>query len=91
MSRMKLRKKIKISRVDKILMMFIIVLLSTFVKIKTFSVKSNKILLNFAKNQSSKIAISIINLSLKEVYDYDLSKIMKVKYDKNGNTVGVVK
>lgn len=89
MSRMKLRKKIKISRVDKILMMFIIVLLSTFVKIKTFSVKSNKILLNFAKNQSSKIAISIINLSLKEVYDYDLSKIMKVKYDKNGNTVGV--
>lgn len=89
MSRMKLRKTIKISRVDKILIVLMIVMISTFVKIKTFSVKSNKILLNFARNQSSKIATTIINLSLKEVYDNDLSKIMKVKYDKNGNTVGV--
>lgn len=89
MNRMKLRKTIKISKTDKILIILIIVLISTFVKIKTFSIKSNEILLNFAKNQSSKIAATIINLSLKEVYDNDLSKIMKVKYDKSGNTVGI--
>ena len=89
MNRMKLRKTIKISKTDKILIILIIVLISTFVKIKTFSVKRNEILLNFAKNQVSKIAATIINLSLKEVYDNDLSKIMKVKYDKSGNTVGI--
>lgn len=89
MRRMKLRKTITISKIDKIIIILIIVILSTFIRIKIFSVKSNPILLNFAKNQSTKIATTIINISLKEIFDNNLTEIMKIRSDKEGNVLGI--
>lgn len=89
MGRMKLKKTIKVSNTDKIIIILIIVILSTFIRIKTFSVKSNPVLLNFAKNQSTKIATAIINLSLKEIFENNESDIMQIKKDNDGNVLGI--
>lgn len=89
MSKMKLKKHIEISKSDKIIIIIAIVFFFTFVRIKTFSVKSNTILLNYAKNQSTKIATTIINTSLKEVIDDEFDDIMKIRNDDNGIILGI--
>lgn len=89
MGRMKLKKTIEISNIDKIIVIFIIVIASTFIRIKTFSIKSNSILLNFAKNQSTKIATTIINISLKKILEDDMTEVMQIKSDKYGNVLRI--
>lgn len=89
MSKMKLKKHIKISKSDKIIIIIVMVFFFTFVRIKTFSVKSNSILLNYAKNQSTKIAASIINTSLKEIIDDEFDDIMKIRNDDDGTISGI--
>lgn len=89
MSKMKLKKHIEISKSDKIIIIIAIVFFFTFIRIKTFSVKSNTILLNYAKNQSTKIATTIINTSLKEVIDDEFDDIMKIRNDDNGTILGI--
>ena len=89
MGRMKLKKTIEISNIDKIIVIFIIVIVSTFIRIKTFSIKSNSILLNFAKNQSTKIATTIINISLKNIFEDDMTEVMQITSDKYGNVLRI--
>ncbi len=89
MTRMKLKKTIKILNSDKIIAIIFIIFITTFLKIKIFTVKSKSILLNFANNQSTKIATSIINISLKETFKSDTNEILNMQYDGNGNFLGI--
>lgn len=67
MNRMKLRKSIYISRIDKIIYVSIIIAIVTYIFINNFDKRSMNILLNYAENETIKVSTIIINKSISKI------------------------
>ena len=76
--------KINITLFDKIIIMIIIILLVTYTMIKIFTIKSEPILLEYAKNQSIQLTSILINKAIYEVtYNNDYESFMKTSINNN--------
>ena len=75
-------KKLNITIVDKIIIIIIFIILITYLMIKLFTIRSEKILLNYANNKSIQISTILTNRALYEIlYNY--------KYDSFMNTITI--
>ena len=67
MNRMRLRKSIYISKIDKIIYVSIIIVIVTYIFINNFDKRSMNILLNYAENETIKVSTIIINKSINKI------------------------
>lgn len=75
---------------DKYILIVIIILTVTFILIKNFSSKSEKVLLNYANKETIKISTVLINETLNKInskYNYD--NIIKIEKDTLGNITSI--
>lgn len=71
-------KKKYISLTDKIIIIVLLVIFVTFILIKTFTIKSKSVLLEYANNQSMLLVSILINKAIYEVtYNNDYDSLMK--------------
>ena len=71
-------KKKYISFTDKIIIIVLLVIFVTFILIKTFTIKSKSVLLEYANNQSMLLVSILINKAIYEVtYNNDYDSLMK--------------
>ena len=82
MSKFKNKKYITI--VDKIIILTIVIFLIAYVMIKMFTIKSETVLLEYAKNQSMQLSSILINKALYEVtYNNNYDTFMKTSFNNN--------
>ena len=89
MYKLKYRKNIILNRSDKVIILSVIVFLLTYIFIKMFTIKSEKILFEYANNKSIQISSFLINKALYEVtYNNKYNSFMKLSKI-NGEVVDV--
>ena len=85
-----MKLKLDIKKSDYILMIIVLILIVCYIFIKTFTYKSEPILLEYAKKKSTNIITSIINDSVnKVIYSNNYDEIIKVEKDNNGNIISL--
>ena len=91
MKRMKLKRKIKYKKINLILMVFVLLIISTIYILKIFSEKALPIFLEYSEVEVKKIASLVINNSVINGVgaDITLEDLFIVKEDKNGNIVSM--
>lgn len=86
MNRFKIRNKYIIKESDIILIIIVAILIITYSFIKIFTIKSEPILLDYAKRKSNNIISILINKSINEVLINDnYENIIILDKDENGN------
>ena len=91
MKRMKLKRKIKYKKINLILMVFVLLIISTIYMLKIFSEKALPIFLEYSEIEVKRIASLVINNSVINGVgaDITLEDLFIVKEDKNGNIVSM--
>ena len=91
MKRMKLKRKNKYKKINLILMVFVLLIISTIYILKIFSEKALPIFLEYSEVEVKKIASLVINNSVINGVgaDITLEDLFIVKEDKNGNIVSM--
>ena len=91
MKRMKLKRKNKYKKINFILMIFILLIISTIYVLKIFSEKALPIFLEYSEIEVKRIASLVINNSVINGVgaDITLEDLFIVKEDKNGNIVSM--
>ncbi len=80
----KFKNKKYISIVDKIIILTIVIFLIAYVMRKMFTIKSETVLLEYAKNQSMQLSSILINKALYEVtYNNNYDTFMKTSFNNN--------
>lgn len=73
-----MKNKITITLSDKIIILFFTIVIITYIMIRTFTIKSKPLLLEYAKNKSSQISAMLINKAIYEVtYSNDYDSFIK--------------
>lgn len=82
MNKNKFKSKFYINTSDKVLILIIAIILLTYIFIKIFTAKSEKLLFNYANNKSIQITSILINKALFEVtYNNDYTSFMNISRD----------
>src|SRR5574344_1956796 len=91
MSRIKYHRKINYNIKDVILMIFVLILVNTFLILKKFTKQSSEILLMYGKNKSKEISSIVINEAIyNTIYDdNNIKDIVNLKTNSLGQIISI--
>lgn len=88
--KIRLKKYKNITGSDIILLIMIIVLIISYIMLKVFTIKSEKILLNYAENKSKELSQLLINNALEEIIiDANVDDIINLEKNQNNEIISL--
>lgn len=88
--KIRLKKYENITGSDIILLIMIIVLIISYIMLKVFTIKSEKILLNYAENKSKELSQLLVNNALEEIIiDANVEDIINLEKNQNNEIISL--
>lgn len=88
--KIRLKKYKNITGSDIILLIMIIVLIISYIMLKVFTIKSEKILLNYAENKSKELSQLLVNNALEEIIiDANVEDIINLEKNQNNEIISL--
>ena len=88
--KIRLKKYKNITGSDFILLIMIIVLIISYIMLKVFTIKSEKILLNYAENKSKELSQLLVNNALEEIIiDANVEDIINLEKNQNNEIISL--
>ena len=88
--KIRLKKNKNITGSDIILLIMIIVLIISYIMLKVFTIKSEKILLNYAENKSKELSQLLVNNALEEIIiDVNVEDIINLEKNQNNEIISL--
>lgn len=88
--KIRLKKYKNITDSDIILLIMIIVLIISYIMLKVFTIKSEKILLNYAENKSKELSQLLVNNALEEIIiDANVDDIINLEKNQNNEIISL--
>lgn len=88
--KIRLKKYKNITGSDIILLIMIIVLIISYIMLKVFTIKSEKILLNYAENKSKELSQLLVNNALEEIIiDANVDDIINLEKNQNNEIISL--
>ena len=88
--KIRLKKYKNITGSDIILLIMIIVLIISYIMLKVFTIKSEKILLNYAENKSKELSQLLVNNALEEIIiDANVEDIINLEKNQNNAIISL--
>lgn len=88
--KIRLKKYKNITSSDIILLIMIIVLIISYIMLKVFTIKSEKILLNYAENKSKELSQLLVNNALEEIIiDANVEDIINLEKNQNNEIISL--
>lgn len=88
--KIRLKKYKNITGSDIILLIMIIVLIISYIMLKVFTIKSEKILLNYAENKSKELSQLLVNNALEEIIiDATVEDIINLEKNQNNEIISL--
>lgn len=88
--KIRLKKNKNITGSDIILLIMIIVLIISYIMLKVFTIKSEKILLNYAENKSKELSQLLVNNVLEEIIiDVNVEDIINLEKNQNNEIISL--
>ena len=82
-------KKIKIKKIDIVFSIIVFIIIMTYIFLRVFTYRSEKILIDYVKNESINIINSFINESANKVVYSEENEIINVDKNNNGDIVSL--
>lgn len=88
--KIRLKKYKNITGSDIILLIMIIILIISYIMLKVFTIKSEKILLNYAENKSKELSQLLVNNTLEEIIiDANVEDIINLEKNQNNEIISL--
>lgn len=88
--KIRLKKYKNITGSDIILLIMIIILIICYIMLKVFTIKSEKILLNYAENKSKELSQLLVNNALEEIIiDANVEDIINLEKNQNNEIISL--
>lgn len=88
--KIRLKKYKNITGSDIILLIMIIILIISYIMLKVFTIKSEKILLNYAENKSKELSQLLVNNALEEIIiDANVEDIINLEKNQNNEIISL--
>lgn len=88
--KIRLKKYKNITSSDIILLIMIIILIISYIMLKVFTIKSEKILLNYAENKSKELSQLLVNNALEEIIiDANVEDIINLEKNQNNEIISL--
>ena len=82
-------KKIKIKKIDIVFSIIVFIIIMTYIFLRVFTYRSEKILIDYVKNESINIINSFINESANKVVYSEETEIINIDKNNNGDIVSL--